>query len=190
MSSGAVTASLAASPAALRSAVASRVPLSRASALRQAHRPRADAAGGERRRSLAVPSRREHDDRADGGDGVVAVAARELVEGVAGALRQDGEMRLDDHLARPARGGHVELEEIVRRDLAPAVRSFGDHAAAEEEKHHRHLGRRVGMAEAADDGAAVADRDVGDMRHGLADQRIGLRAPPRSARARDAASSP
>ena len=53
------------------------------------------------------------------------------------------------------------------------VRSFGDHAAVEKEKHHRHLGRGVGMAEAADDGAAVADRDVGDVGHGLADERIG-----------------
>ena len=83
-------------------------------------------------------------------------------------------MRLDDQAASAA--GMVvmpELEEIVGR-YRPAARSnLGDDAPAGEDEQHRHLGGGVGVAEAADDGAAIADRYVSDMRHGFANDRVG-----------------
>ena len=72
-----------------------------------------------------------------------------------------------------ARRRHVELEEIPGGDFAPAIGSRHQHAAAGQHQDHRHFGRGIGMTETADDGAAIADRDMGDMTEGGAQDRIG-----------------
>ena len=116
----------------------------------------------------------EADDRADRGDGVVAVAAGELVEGVPAPSGRTG--KCASTISSPGSRDVVmwNWKKSSAGIVAPAVRPLGDDAAAGQHEHHRHLGGGIGMAEAADDGAAVADRDVRDMRHRLADERVGL----------------
>ncbi len=74
-------------------------------------------------------------------------------------------------------GGHVELEEWVRGDGAAATLPFCHNAAPREQQDKRHLRRGIGVAKAADHRAAIADRDMRDMRHRFADDRVGRKRP-------------
>ena len=87
----------------------------------------------------------------------------------AGALH--GDQGFDQQLVGPARRLVEALEVVVRRHLAPAGSALQHQGGAERQHAGRHLGRRVGERDAAAEGAAIAHRDVGDMRHGLGDQR-------------------
>ena len=99
------------------------------------------------------------------------MAARQLGEAggrTSGHLR---EFHLDDQLARSQVGLEQALEEILRLHLALALGAAQHQRGAERDRAGRQFRRRVGIGKAAADGAAVADRDVSDMRRGLCQQR-------------------
>jgi len=66
------------------------------------------------------------------------------------------------------------LKEIIGGDFAPAGGPLRHDAPAQEHKHHRKFGRRIGMAQAADNGAAVADGNMRNVRQCFGDERIGF----------------
>ena len=56
-------------------------------------------------------------------------------------------------------------------DRAPPRSRRDVELGVEQQRHHRQLGGGIGMRQAAADGAAVADREMRDVRHGVAEHR-------------------
>ena len=95
----------------------------------------------------------------------------DLGEGGPGPGRGLGEPDLAEHLVRLQGGRQLGEEELRRRHGAAAVRPVGDHLGLERHRHARQLGGRVGVAQAAADGPAVADGGMAHVRHRRGDER-------------------
>lgn len=137
----------------------------------QADRLAGDTAGGEagpRYPAAGVAL----DDRPDGGDGVVALAPGEFGKGPAGIGRQGRKDGTGRQFVGGAGGGQMHPEELLCRYPAVAAWPFQFDPAVTQQKDKGHLGRGIGMAEAADHRAPVPDRNMGDMRLRCADQRV------------------
>ena len=105
------------------------------------------------------------------GDGEVAVPLGQLAEYRDGGRLLNGDKGLDQQLVRSARRLVQPLEVVRRCHLAPSGGAVQHQGGAERQHAGRHLGRRVGERDAAAERAAVADRHMRDVRHGLGDQR-------------------
>jgi len=101
------------------------------------------------------------------------VAAAELDERGPGARCERREHdRLEDFVG-PDRRRVVAGEEVGSRDRADAGCAAQVHRRPGGERDRRQLGRRVGVGQAAADGALAADGRMADVRHGLGHQRGG-----------------
>ena len=108
----------------------------------------------------------------DAGHGEIAAAAGELLEAVAPRGGPRRQMHLGDDLVGLERGGERALEEIGGLDGARA--GLADHRDFRIAglRNAGHLGRRIGVREAAADGAAVADLVMRDVRDRFLQQRM------------------
>jgi hypothetical protein len=120
----------------------------------------------------------EGDQHPDAAERVVAVAAGDLPPGAAAAGRRPGEDRLGGQLPRAQRGLQRADEEPVGGDRPASTGGGQLHRPAEQRQHRRQLAGRVGVHQAADHRAAVADGGVGQVGQGLPQQRhraVGVR---------------
>ena len=76
-----------------------------------------------------------------------------------------------DQLTRPQIGLEQSLEEILGFHLALACAAAQDQRCSQRDGTSRQLCRRIGIGQASAKRAAVADRDVTDVRSGLGQQR-------------------
>ena len=122
-----------------------------------------------------VAARVERHDGSDARQREVAVSSRHLLDRPAAARRHRRHGHVDDELAGLEAGGEEADEEVGRGNRPRCVAAPHADRGVERQHHRRQLGGRIGVREAAADGAAVADLRVGDERH---------RAVQRAARAR------
>ena len=123
----------------------------------------ASRTGGRRRRwrrhgrSIAWPLVVFVVEQGHAGHGEIAAAAGEFLKAPAPARRPGRQPHLGDDFVGFERGGQRPEEEsaaaIVRSPLRAGDRDLG----VAGERDARHFGRRIGMREAAADGAAIAD---------------------------------
>ena len=111
-------------------------------------------------------------ERRDAGKREVAAPPRELVEAPAPLRRPGGQAHLDDDLVVGQRRGKCAGEEAAGGNDALAFRAENADLGVAGHRDAGHLGRRIGMREAAADGAAVADLVVRDMLDRGAEQRV------------------
>ena len=99
------------------------------------------------------------------------MAARQLEPGRARARRARGEPDLGEHLGRGEGRGQLGQEELAGRERPLARRPAGGEAGVQAQRHRGQLGRRVGVAQAAADGPAVADLEMPDPRERIGQER-------------------
>ncbi len=95
----------------------------------------------------------------------IAGAPAEFIEAAAGIGGQDGQPHLGQQFVLSQRGGHDAAEEISRRDGAGAACASRHHLGIERRRHQAPLGGRIGVGDAAAEGAARADRMMRDVAH-------------------------
>ena len=99
----------------------------------------------------------------DTDQGVVTVAAGDLLEGHAGAFRKRREEGLDRDLVVGQRRLQRSGEQLRGRDRTTTAHGRDLHRSPEQAQHHGHLRRGVGVHQGADGGAAIADGRVRDV---------------------------
>ena len=99
------------------------------------------------------------------------MAARQLGKSDRRSRWRHWKFHRDDQFAGLQVGFEQALEEILGLHLALAGQAAEHQGRAERHRAGRQFGRRIGVGEAAAERAAVADRDMADMRRGLAQQR-------------------
>ena len=102
------------------------------------------------------------------GQSEIAVAARQFGKARRRARRRRRKFDRNDQFARPQVGLEQTLEEILGLDLALAASAGQHQRRAERHRAGRKFGRRIGIGETAAERAAIADRDMADMRRRLA----------------------
>ena len=115
-------------------------------------------------------------------EAVVAAPLRQLLERVARAGWRGGPDRVDDELVRLERREEVRDEELVRRDRSLSPRRRRDDGSAQDGQRERQLRSGIRVGDRAADRAAVAGREVADVRKRLGRRAAGGRA--RAARRR------
>jgi hypothetical protein len=130
-----------------------------------------------RHRDVAGPGGRHHavgqrDDGAEAAHGVVAVPAGHLDERRPAARREHGERHGLGQLAVGQGGLERAGEEVGRGDVAAAASAGHVHRSAGEREDGGHLAARVGVRDAADRGAAVADDRVRHQPQRVPQQRL------------------
>ncbi len=105
------------------------------------------------------------------GDGEVAVAPGELLDGEADAAGPHREPHAGEQLVVRQGRGPQPLEEVVDGDVAATSGRGGLDGGIEGQSHRRVLGGRVGVGHRATERAAVADLEVSDERRGPGQQR-------------------
>nr|CAI0337328.1 hypothetical protein SHINE37_41182 [Rhizobiaceae bacterium] len=130
--------------------------------LAHAHHAETDVA----RHAVDDAQRRRH-----AGKGKIAVAPRELLEAPARVERQRVDFDRGDELVRLERCHQRADEEVRGGDLPLAPDRERRNRPVKEERHHRHLRGRIGMADAAAERAAIAHRQMRNMMHGIVQDR-------------------
>ena len=120
--------------------------------------------------ALHVPPLHRHD-RGDAEDGVARGGMAELLVGRAGSLGRRRHPDRGQHLALGERGGHHADEEIGGGDRPPALGAGDLERGAEGDEQGGEIRGRIGVGDAAADGAAIADRRVAYLRHRLGERR-------------------
>ena len=156
---------------------------------RARHLGAVDAAEIDQPRAVSMRSRCMCGDRGQPDQREVAVTARKLGEADRRSRLHRRKLHRDDQFARPKIGLEQALEEILGLHLALARDAAQHQRRSERHGASRQLGRRIGIGQAAAERAAVADRDVADVRRGVGQQRQMLSGPVRSAAVRRAASA-
>ena len=108
---------------------------------------------------------------ADAGEREVAAAPGEFHEGGPVAGGEDRDAGLHQKLVLGELGLVEPVEEGPRGDRPPPAPARQHERGVERHRAGRQFGGGVGERDAAAEGAAVADRGMGDMRHGVRDQR-------------------
>ncbi len=96
---------------------------------------------------------------------------RQLAIGASRASRRDGKANLGNDLIRSQSSRKQVHEEIIGLDRAPAARPLSDDIGLQRQHHARRIGRRIGVGDAAADGAAIAYLLVTDHDSTLRQQR-------------------
>src|SRR6266851_1993390 len=115
---------------------------------------------------------RQRDGHASQGE--VAVATGELHPRLTGVRLQRRKVRLDEDLVGLEQGGQIADEEVLGGDRAPDAWPDDAECGVEAHGYGGELGRRIGVRQAAADGAARADRGVADVADRLDEQRLEL----------------
>ncbi len=98
------------------------------------------------------------------------MAARDFLKAPTGSRRQFRQHDLGEKLGAGEIDRERIAEKIARRDGALAGGRRDVEFGVEQQRQHRQFGRRIGMRQAAADGAAVADGQMRHMRHGAQDR--------------------
>ena len=158
----------AASAAARNTASPGALPLSAASASCNAARAGLGAADADARVGDLAALQAIGDERRRHGE--IAGAAVEFVEAKFGVRREQGDAHFGQQFVLGQRGRHDAGEEILRRDQPLAARAFGHHGGVERGRHQAPFRRRIGMRQAAAEGAAHADRIMRDVARHLGEE--------------------
>src|SRR5437870_4326001 len=103
--------------------------------------------------------------------GVIAMPAGKFVKAASAVAIGARDANRGDDVARAERGLEQAAKKLLRADAAAALRARNQDLAAERDQAGRKLGRRIGERDRAADRAAVADRDVADVRQRQSDER-------------------